>query len=209
MSEERYVTKRAVFHDIENYIYTHPIINDNELFALISMIPESDVVPVPKEGIGELSDGYHTFNGLYYQRMMLFAALVNVYKDIAWKSWRHEDGEPCFGKDNYFIVGIDTPEGSYTYHYHGEYWDLFNCKELSVAKHWDGHTEKDVTRLLSLSVEKPVVRGEWIWKKSGEVVCSECNDLMAVVGNTEDFIAVKSYHNFCPNCGADMRANNG
>jgi len=157
MSEERYVTKRAVFHDIENYIYTHPIINDNELFALISTIPESDVVPVPKEGIGELSDGYHTFNGLYYQRMMLFAALVNVYKDRAWKSWRHEDGEPCFGKDNYFIVGIDTPEGSYTYHYHGEYWDLFNCKELPVAKHWDGHTEKDVTRLLSLSVENPVV----------------------------------------------------
>lgn len=157
MSKESYVTKRAVFHDIENYIYTHPIINDNELFALISMIPESDVVPVPKEGIGELSDGYHTFNGLYYQRMMLFAALVNVYKDRAWKSWRHEDGEPCFGKDNYFIVGINTPEGSYTYHYHGEYWDLFNCKELPVARHWDGHTEKDVTRLLSLSVEKPVV----------------------------------------------------
>lgn len=52
---------------------------------------------------------------------------------------------------------------------------------------------------------RPVVRGEWIWKKSGEVVCSKCNDLMAIVGNTEDLITVKSYHNFCPNCGADMR----
>ena len=52
---------------------------------------------------------------------------------------------------------------------------------------------------------RPVVRGEWIWKKSGEVVCSRCNDLMAIVGNTEDLITVKSYHNFCPNCGADMR----
>ena len=57
---------------------------------------------------------------------------------------------------------------------------------------------------------RPVVRGKWIWKESGEVVCSKCNDLMAIVGNTEDFITVKSYHNFCPNCGADMReANDG
>ena len=105
---------------------------------------------IPPTGIGDLSDGYHTFNGLYYQRMILFAALVKVYKDKAWKSWRHEDGELCFGKDNYFIVGIDTPQGSYTYHYHGEYWELFDCEELPVGKHWDGHTEEDVTRLLSL-----------------------------------------------------------
>ena len=52
---------------------------------------------------------------------------------------------------------------------------------------------------------REVVRGRWIWKDNGEVVCSECNDLIAIVGNTEDLITVKSYHNFCPNCGADMR----
>lgn len=51
---------------------------------------------------------------------------------------------------------------------------------------------------------RPVVRGKWIWKENGEVVCSTCNYLMAVVGNTEDFVTVKSYHNFCPNCGAMM-----
>ena len=52
---------------------------------------------------------------------------------------------------------------------------------------------------------RPVVWGKWIWKKSGEVVCSKCNDLMAIVGNTEDLITVKSSHSFCSNCGADMR----
>lgn len=98
---------------------------------------------------GELSDGYHTFNGLYYQRMVLFAALVKAYKDKAWKSWKHEDGEPCFG-GGWFIVGIDTPDGSYTYHYEAKDWGLFDCVELPVAKHWDGHTEKDVTRLLNM-----------------------------------------------------------
>lgn len=98
---------------------------------------------------GTLSDGYHTFNDLYYQRLILFATIVNQNKEYAWKSLKHEDGELCFG-GNWFIVGIDTPNGSYTYHYETNYWSLFNCKELEVAKHWDGHTSKDVDRLLSL-----------------------------------------------------------
>lgn len=99
--------------------------------------------------IGDLSDGYHTFNQLYYQRMLLFAALVKQNKERAWKSLRHEDGELCFG-GGWFIVGIDTPEGSYTYHYEEQYYNLFDCADLPCGKHWDGHTEKDVTRLLSL-----------------------------------------------------------
>ena len=74
---------------------------------------------------------------------------VKQNKDRAWKSLRHEDGELCFG-GGWFIVGIDTPEGSYTYHYEDNYYSLFDCEELERSKHWDGHTEKDVTRLLSL-----------------------------------------------------------
>ena len=111
--------------------------------------PIPKYIAIPDTGIGDLSDGYHTFNGLYYQRMILFAALVSAYKDRAWKSWKHEDGEPCFG-GGWFIVGIDTPDGSYTYHYEEKDWPIFDCEELPVAKHWDGHTEEDVTRLLSL-----------------------------------------------------------
>lgn len=99
--------------------------------------------------IDDVSDGFHTFRQLYYQRMMLFAAIVKQNKDKAWKSLRHEDGELCFG-GGWFIVGVDTPEGSYTYHYEDNYYSLFDCKELERGKSWDGHTEKDVTRLLSL-----------------------------------------------------------
>ena len=123
---------------------------------MIEEAPPVDVRPVPPGGIGEMSDGYHTFNGLYYQRMVLFAALVKQNKDSAWKSRRHEDGKLCFG-GGWFIVGIDTPEGSYTYHYEDKDWDLFDCEELPVGKHWDGHTEDDVTRLLSLPEMRPVV----------------------------------------------------
>lgn len=105
------------------------------------------------EDIGDLSDGFHTFNSLYYQRMIMFATLVKAYKDRAWKSLRHDDGELCFG-GGWFIVGIDTPEGSYTYHYENKYFNIFDCQILDHSKPWDGHTEKDVTRLLSLPEEE-------------------------------------------------------
>lgn len=107
--------------------------------------------------IDDLSDGFHTFRQLYYQRMMLFATIVKQNHDRAWKSLRHEDGELCFG-GGWFIVGIDTPEGSYTYHYENKYFDLFDCEILDYSKHWDGHTEKDVTRLLSLPSAEPEIK---------------------------------------------------
>lgn len=111
--------------------------------------------------IGDLSDGFHTFNQLYYQRMMLFATIVKQNRDKAWKSLRHEDGELCFG-GGWFIVGVDTPEGSYTYHYEDNYYSLFDCVELKRGKHWDGHTEKDVTRLLSLPALEKQEQDRWI-----------------------------------------------
>jgi hypothetical protein len=102
--------------------------------------------------IDDVSDGFHTFRQLYYQRMMLFATIVKQNKNKAWKSLRHEDGELCFG-GGWFVVGIDTPKGSYTYHYEDNFYSLFDCVELERGKHWDGHTEEDVTRLLSLEQE--------------------------------------------------------
>lgn len=111
------------------------------------------------EEIGELSDGYHTFNSLYNQRLVLFAALVNAYKDRSWKSRCHDDGEPCFD-GNWFIVGIETPEGQYTYHYKLRDWSLFDCKVLDKAPLWDGHTDKNVTRLLTLQWDRWIYAGK-------------------------------------------------
>ena len=82
--------------------------------------------------------------------MVLFSVICNTYKDKAWKSWKHDDGTMF---DNYFIVGITTEEGDYTYHYHKDYWDMFNVKELDNAPEWDGHKSEDITRLLSLVKE--------------------------------------------------------
>ena len=110
-------------------------------------------LPLEKLGdIGEVSDGFHTFNSLYHQRLILFATLVNAFPHLAWKSRKHSDGEVPFG-GGWFIVGINTPAGQYTYHYEDKDWDIFHCPEVETAPEWDGHTDKDVERLLSLTAE--------------------------------------------------------
>lgn len=79
---------------------------------------------------GELSDGYHSFNELYYHRMILFSIICNQNKTISWKSKLHDDGTMF---ENYFIVGINTPDGQFTYHYHIDHWDKFDVIELETA----------------------------------------------------------------------------
>ena len=147
--------------------------------------------------IDDVSDGFHTFRQLYYQRMMLFAAIVKQNKDKAWKSLRHEDGELCFG-GGWFIVGIDTPEGSYTYHYENKYWDKFECIDLPRAPHWDGHTEKDVTRLLSLPSAQPeIIRCEdCLHNGSFDTDCPIDRTVMLRNGDEIHFICQSSFDNW-------------
>lgn len=105
------------------------------------------------KSVQEYSDGFHTFDELYKHRMILFSIICNTaeYNQYAWKSKLHDD--KTMFKD-YFIVGIITPEGDFTYHYHLKYWDEFNVKELETAPKWDGHTSHDIVRLKSLLSNK-------------------------------------------------------
>ena len=96
----------------------------------------------------DVSDKWHTFGDLYYHRMILFLVIQKAYKDKAWKSKKHHDGTMF---EDSFIVGIDTPEGQYSYHYDLKYWKLFeDIKELPSAPEYDGHKPEDITRLLAL-----------------------------------------------------------
>lgn len=96
---------------------------------------------------GSISDGFHSFDELYDHRMTLFAAVHKAHQDKAWKAPLHADGTMWKG---WFIVGINTPEGQFTYHYKSEHWDLFDVLVLAKAPEWDGHTPDDITRLMSL-----------------------------------------------------------
>ena len=106
---------------------------------------QKQILNLPERG--ELSDGYHSFNELYYHRMILFSIICNQNKTISWKSKLHEDGTMF---DDYFIVGINTPNGQFTYHYHIGHWDKFDVIELENAPHYDGHRPNDITRLYSI-----------------------------------------------------------
>lgn len=98
------------------------------------------------------SDGYHTFAELYEHRHALCLALMKTLPHMSWFSQRHEDGELCFGDNEWFIVGIDLPNGPVTYHLPVRLWreaKATGAVELDRGKKWDGHTPGDVIRRLN------------------------------------------------------------
>ena len=128
---------------------------------------ETDLIPKfgefsdnePKD-MGEVSDGYHTFNELYEYRMLYNAALFNEFAkqglyDVH-KSRKHSDGEYPFGNSKWFIVMAELPTGQISNHYEMKDWDLFDIPEKETANKWDRHTPKDVTeRLRRFLTPKP------------------------------------------------------
>lgn len=145
-----YIEREAAIAKLTALEVTNPSATMTDAKRLLADMPAADVE--------KMSDGYHTFADLYEQRLILSAALAKN-NPHAWKSKRHEDGSVPFG-GGWFIMGFDTGEGCYTYHYELKDWDLFQCKELDKGKPWDGHTSKDVRRLLSIPAADvaPVVR---------------------------------------------------
>lgn len=164
----------------------------------IKALPAADVVPVPKTGIGDASDGFHTFNELYHHRAILFSVICNLMREKAWKSKRHDTGDMY---DGMFIVGIETPDGQATYHYDiNPYWDMFDVKEVEYAPKWDGHTPDDaIKRIGSLSAADvaPVRRGEWM-ERACRPTCSLCGFSGSLIDTPI------SPFKYCPNCGAKM-----
>lgn len=136
---------------------------------------QSAVSLLPDKERGKLSDGYRTFDELYEFRKMYNAALFNKWAE-PWrdlqqfknathpelktayrnaegkykvhKSWRHHDGELCFG-GGWFIVVAMLPTGQISNHYKAEDWDLFKIPEAEKALFpFDGHTPADVIERL-------------------------------------------------------------
>lgn len=98
--------------------------------------------------LGEISDGYHTFNELYDHRCTLFLALMASNPALSWISAKHHDGSEWEG---WFIAGMELPTGDVTYHLPNSMMGAAmqtGCRVLDCGKEWDGHTAADVvTRL--------------------------------------------------------------
>jgi hypothetical protein len=92
-----------------------------------------------------------TIEQVYALRMAYHALIVRewaMYQQYAvHKSWRHHDGEQCFGDPDWFIVVAMLSTGQISNHYHRDYWDFFQCPEVPKALYpYDGHETDDVTR---------------------------------------------------------------
>lgn len=112
------------------------------------------------QNIGEISDGYHTFNELYEHRHTLYIALCKAInkpkyygdlrnrlgdENIVWRSKKHSDGTMYEG---WFIMGINKDVGEQiSYHLPLSLWDKTEFADtLKKAPKWDGHTPKDVLK---------------------------------------------------------------
>ncbi len=133
---------------------------DDEKPNLRELLIKSNVHdPIHITPVG-VSDGYHTFDELYYYRLCYNVALINSlvklkatnpdkYKDIkVCKSKKHFGGKPCYD-GTWFIVMISTPWGQISNHYKLEYWDMFNCRAINTSWKWDGHGMKEAMERLN------------------------------------------------------------
>ena len=98
-----------------------------------------------------LQDSFHSMSELYYHRMVLFATICGLAKKQGapvWRSRLHSDGTMF---PDFFIVGVTTPLGDYSYHYQSKYWDYFDMAEtLDRAPEWNGQVASDLHMLVSL-----------------------------------------------------------
>lgn len=105
---------------------------------------------------GNANDGHHTHNELYTYRLLYNAyAALGMYAAgvTVTRSWKHHDGEDCFG-GGWFIVVMHLPTGQVSNHYQAQHWDLFHeIPEVKTAPEWDGHTPEEAAQRLAGSVQ--------------------------------------------------------
>lgn len=102
---------------------------------------------------GNASDGYHTHAELYDYRMLYNAHAAAGWLDAGYrvvKSWKHSDGELCFG-GGWFVVCAELPTGQVTNHYEAKHWDLFVIPEETPPV-YDGHSPTDASHRLRQSL---------------------------------------------------------
>lgn len=145
--------------DMGNY-YRGKAVSLEEILLHIDSLQQEQI------DMGEVSDGYHTFNELYYYRMLYNAAFFNLLpKGWVHKSKRHHTGEECFG-GGWFIVMANLPTGQVSNHYELKDWDLFQVPEKKFADEWDGHTPQEAAERLKryLQQEQPEAKDEYLRK---------------------------------------------
>ncbi len=99
--------------------------------------------------IGNVSDGYHTFDELYAHRVQLFLGLMLSHPEMSWVSNLHHDGSKF---DGWLLAGMMLPTGDISYHVPEKVWPVFLQSGITFydrAPRFDGHTANDVLERLT------------------------------------------------------------
>lgn len=130
-------------------------------------------------------DEYHTMDELYDYRMLYNALAFNAWAAARTfpvvKSWRHSDGELCFG-GGWFIVTATLPTGLVSNHYKAEHWDLFQVDDVWYPPEYDGHTPQDAAERLR-SVAAAPVSLEAVKAQTTTEDLRECADYFEHIGS--------------------------
>ena len=132
---------------------THISGNKIDRFQIVATCGPFDYTLYTANKIGDLTDGYHTFNELYAHRIELFIALCRLYEKLhpkwheCWRSTKHSDGSLIPG---WFVMGLYYAPGlQITYRIPDERWgDCDFAETLEQAPEFDGHTPADVLERL-------------------------------------------------------------
>lgn len=104
----------------------------------------------------EPRDDYHKMSEIYHYRMLYNAHAANEWAKHGTypvvKSWKHSDGELCFG-GGWFVVVVELPTGQVSNHYRELYWELFKVPEVELAPEYDGHTPEEAAKRLFEALE--------------------------------------------------------
>lgn len=125
---------------------------------------------------GQISDGYHTFDELYYYRVLYNAGMFNLLNHVnvpVIKSKCHNGGEKCFD-GSWFIVQASLPTGQISNHYKLEHWNLFKIPELPEAWEWDGHDSIEASARLENYILNYM--NENISEEFKKSITNQCND---------------------------------
>ena len=109
---------------------------------------------IPVSNVGQVSDGYHTFDELYHHRSLLFIAFLKKFgkhDPYPWWSLHHYDGSMYPG---YFIVGVTLPDIQKAISYHLKLHHLptvkacGNIEERNIAPICDHDSDEVLIRLI-------------------------------------------------------------
>ena len=105
------------------------------------------------DDMGNMSDGYHTFDELYEHRHALFLALMGAAESFSGRAWIDSSG-----LDGWFLAGIDCPVGQVSYHLPDRLLPVAQ-KQVTpgyIRAPYDGYTAADVLlRLQALAGYSP------------------------------------------------------